>query len=114
MFTERLNYFRRPQPTEQGFNCGRAFWEIWHKWSGRVVLLCGIINITLGLFLAVAPSLVWILWLAYVGMWLVIFIVAEVVKRPFEKELRRRARKPMVYDTTNPYRISRGQVNTAF
>ena len=79
-----------------------------------MVLLCGIINITLGLFLAVAPSLVWILWLAYVGMWLVIFIVAEVVKRPFEKELRRRARKPMVYDTTNPYRISRGQVNTAF
>lgn len=114
-FTKRLtNYFRRPQPTEQGFNCGRACWEIWHKWSGRVVLLCGIVNITLGLFLAVAPSLVWILWLAYVGMWLVIFIVAEIVKRPFEKELRRRARKPMVYDTTNPYRINRGQANTAF
>ena len=109
-----FNAMLRPQPTEQGFNCGRAFWEIWHRWSGRLVLLCGVINITLGLFLAVAPYLVWILWLAYVGLWLVIFIVAEIVKRPFEKELRKRARKPIVYNSTNPYRISRGQVNTAF
>ena len=83
-------------------------------WTGRTVLLGGIINITLGLFLAVAPSLVWILWLAYVGLWIVIFFVAEIVKRPFEKALRKRVRKPVVYDTTNPYRISRGKANTAF
>ena len=87
---------------------------MWHKWSGRVVVLSSLINITLGLFLAVPPTLVWALWLAYLGLWLIIFVIAEVAKRPVEKNLKRRARKPVVYDTSNPFRISKGQVNTAF
>ena len=64
--------------------------------------------------MAIAPTLVWSLWLGYLGLWIVIFIAAEIFKRPFEKDLRKRAKKPVVYDTTNPYRISKGQVNTAF
>ena len=109
-----LGLSRRPQPAEQGYSCARSCWEIWHKMSGRLTILASVINITLGLFLAVAPTIVWALWLGYVGLWIVIFIAAEIVKRPFEKDLRRKAKKPAIYDTGNPYRITKGQVNTAF
>ena len=98
--------------TTREFSWAQAIWHFWHRWLGRLVLISATANITLGLFLAVSPSLVWKLWIVYVALWIGIFVVAEILKRPIEKELRKKAKKSVLYGASNPHRMNRGETNT--
>ena len=56
----------------------RFLWELWHKLSGRLALLFALINITLGLSLAVASEPLRIIWYVYLGFVISLYIVFEM------------------------------------
>lgn len=58
----------------------RVFWEYWHKFGGRILLLLALINITLGLLLVVAPTGVW-------ATWIVIFVLIAIAYGVMEVRL---------------------------
>ena len=45
---------------------------------GRLGLILALINITLGLFLAVAPVAAWAVWFALLGTFVIFYIVMEI------------------------------------
>lgn len=59
----------------------RQIWEFIHKRLGRLALIFAQINISLGMFLAVVPTVVFAVWFGYLGVWLLLFFVMEIVKR---------------------------------
>jgi len=57
---------------------GRFIWELFHKNVGRLGLILALINITLGLFLAVAPVEAWAVWFALLGTFVLLYLAMEV------------------------------------
>lgn len=45
---------------------------------GRLGLILALINITLGLFLAVAPVAAWAVWFALLGTFVILYLAMEV------------------------------------
>ena len=89
IFTSRWIYdmviekkcFRRPHKNlEEPKSTTRFVWELWHKISGRIALLLGLINITLGIFLALAAFEIQILWYIYLIILLIMYIVFEILR----------------------------------
>lgn len=71
--------FSRPHKHEDGTRTtGRFIWEIFHKNVGRLGLILALINITLGLFLAVAPVAAWAVWFALLGTFVILYVAMEV------------------------------------
>lgn len=58
----------------------RRLWEFSHKFMGRSTLILALINISLGMFLAVVPTAVFAVWFGYLGAWVVLFFIMEIVK----------------------------------
>ena len=58
----------------------RLVWELLHKNLGRLAIILALINISLGLFLGLARIEIWITWYVYLGLVIIIWIVAEIVK----------------------------------
>lgn len=57
----------------------RRCWEIYHATSGFLSIALGLGQVTLGVFLVVAPFEVWVTWCALGLAWIVIFFIHEVV-----------------------------------
>ena len=71
--------FSRPHKHADGTRTtGRFIWEIFHKNVGRICLILALINISLGLFLAVAPVEAWAVWFALLGTFVILYVVMEV------------------------------------
>ena len=56
----------------------RKIWEIYHINAGRAALLLALINISLGVFLAVVPYTAWVIWFVIFAIWITILIVMEI------------------------------------
>ncbi len=57
---------------------GEGAWRIIHRILGTIVLILGIVNISLGVFLAVLPLPVWVIWFIYMAILIIIFIILEI------------------------------------
>ena len=75
--------FRRPHKPNLGEvkSIRRLVWEVIHKNLGRFTLVFAIVQISLGVFLAVAHTGVWATWFGYVCFLVLAYIVAEINKR---------------------------------
>lgn len=58
---------------------GEGTWRIGHRILGALILALGFTNISLGVFLAVLPLAVWIIWFIYLGFFFFILIGMELV-----------------------------------
>ena len=58
---------------------GEGAWRIGHRILGSLILAMGLVNISLGVFLAVLPLPVWIIWFIYLGFLVLILIGMEIV-----------------------------------
>ena len=58
---------------------GEGTWRIGHRILGALVLALGFVNISLGVFLAVLPLPVWIIWFIYLGFLVLILLGMEIV-----------------------------------
>ena len=56
----------------------RKIWEIYHINAGRFTLLLALINISLGVFLAVVPYTAWVAWFVMFALWIAVLIVMEI------------------------------------
>ena len=57
----------------------RWIWYFVHMLTGRFALLLGLVNISLGLFLILAPLPVWIIWYVLLFFYLVFLVVMETI-----------------------------------
>ncbi|UJR13698.1 hypothetical protein I4U23_000709 [Adineta vaga] len=57
---------------------GEGVWRIAHRILGSLVLALGLVNISLGVFLAVLPLPVWIIWFIYMGFLVLILVGMEI------------------------------------
>jgi len=75
-----LNAAFRPAPPKDGEKptLWRRIWEISHRFTGTIAVLLSFINISLGLFLSVAKTGLWISWFSYLGLIIAAFVVAEI------------------------------------
>ncbi|XP_048580915.1 uncharacterized protein LOC5512598 isoform X2 [Nematostella vectensis] len=74
-----LNAIIRPHKHRDGSPTRkRIIWEWCHKLLGRLALVLALINICLGLFLAVVPQVAWTVWYAVLGVFLVAYVVMEL------------------------------------
>lgn len=62
--------------------------KMYHTVTGFIIILLGAVNITLGLFMIVAPTIIWVQWIVYSGLGLVCALWLEVIggrQRPAEQ-----------------------------
>lgn len=57
----------------------RRCWEVYHAVSGFLAIAIGLGQVTLGVFLIVAPLVVWAVWCGLGALWVGVFLVHEVV-----------------------------------
>ncbi|CAF0858917.1 unnamed protein product [Adineta steineri] len=76
--------------SQEGFHqdtwTGEGAWRIVHRIVGSIVLALGLVNISLGFFLAVLPLLVWVVWYIYMSLLVIGLIVMEIVALRHERE----------------------------
>ncbi|CAF1484802.1 unnamed protein product, partial [Adineta steineri] len=69
--------------SQDGFHqdtwAGEGAWRIVHRILGSIVLALGLVNISLGVFLAVLPLPVWVVWYIYMSLLVIGLIVMEIV-----------------------------------
>jgi hypothetical protein len=58
---------------------GNGLWRAAHHILGALLLVLGLINICLGVFLAVLPLAVWIIWYIYFGFLVLLLIGMEII-----------------------------------
>ncbi len=58
---------------------GEGAWRIIHRILGSLVLALGLINISLGVFLAVLPLPVWVVWYIYMAILIIIIFLMEIL-----------------------------------
>ena len=68
----------RPHKTDEPPTMKRKIWEIFHKNAGRLALLLALINISLGVFLAVVPRGAWIVWFVILALWVTVVVIMEI------------------------------------
>lgn len=64
----------------------RRIWELVHHNIGRVAVALALINISLGVFLALAHKAVWVLWFIYLIVVILVFVFFELLKIPIVHE----------------------------
>ena len=57
----------------------RGIWRIAHRILGLLILTLGLVNICLGVFLAILPLPVWIIWYIYFGFLVLLLASLEIV-----------------------------------
>ncbi|ESO95345.1 hypothetical protein LOTGIDRAFT_232041 [Lottia gigantea] len=77
-----INALIRPnkQQPDETKSFRRRFWEFFHHFGGRLALVLALVNISLGVFLAVVAPLLWILWFAYLGFLILVYAIVECVR----------------------------------
>ena len=85
-----INAFFRPH-IEKGKKptLKRLIWSYFHIYSGRFALILALINITLGLFLILAPNSIWGLWFSIVIAFVILYIIFEIVKQFYDYQARK-------------------------
>ena len=58
----------------------RKFWEWFHFIWGVTIIVIGLVQVTLGVFLIVPPQAVWAVWIVILCGWAITFIVHETIK----------------------------------
>ena len=58
----------------------RIIWEWFHRCYGIIVILVGLTQVSLGVFLIVPPRPVWIIWILMLFAWVISFTVLEVIR----------------------------------
>eukprot|EP00117_Sycon_ciliatum_P039017 scpid59324/ scgid28898/ Nitrile-specifier protein 2 len=82
-----INGFMRPPKDKEALYWQpkkRAYWELWHKWGARLFLVLGAINISLGVFLIIAPTSIIAVWFTILGLWVLAFAAAEFFHQLFK------------------------------
>ena len=51
-----------------------------HKDGGRIALMLGLVNISLGVFFINASIYIWGAWFAYLALLVLVYLIAEVAK----------------------------------
>ena len=69
----------RPDDFRQDTWGGEGFWRTGHLILGALIIALGFVNISLGVFLAVLPLPVWIIWYIYLGFLVLILLGLELV-----------------------------------
>lgn len=69
----------RPRPYSHDMWAGEGAWRIIHRILGSLVLALGLINISLGVFLAVLPLAVWVVWYVYMSILVIIIFLLEIL-----------------------------------
>ena len=78
-FPSKCSCHSRPHKREDGSRSKwRVIWEWYHKLLGRLGLLLALINISLGLFLAVVPQAAWIAWYVILVLFVALYVIMEV------------------------------------
>lgn len=79
-----VNAYFRPHIGEKY----REIWSFFHKNLGRSALVLALVNITLGLFMAVVVEAVWIIWFIILSGFVVTYLVFEFkLRTKFKKEI---------------------------
>lgn len=78
-FSERTGKGRHDDYSGDDAWGGKGTWRIGHRILGALVLALGFTNISLGVFLAVLPLAVWIIWFIYLGFLFFILVGMELV-----------------------------------
>jgi len=52
-----------------------------HRFLGHSAIYLGLANIGLGLFLAMAHQIIWIVWFSYLGFLLIAHVIAELIRQ---------------------------------
>ncbi|XP_041367382.1 uncharacterized protein LOC121381993 [Gigantopelta aegis] len=58
----------------------RRVWEAVHHFGGRSVLILALVNISLGVFIAVSIFLIWTLWFSYLAFLVGVYFLAEMLR----------------------------------
>jgi len=78
---ERLNdsdHKISPERFQNDTWAGEGAWRIVHWILGSIVLALGLVNISLGVFLAVLPLPVWVIWYIYLSILIIILFLLEI------------------------------------
>lgn len=82
-----LNAFFRPHKQKgQPLTRARIAWEYLHRWSGRISVLLGLINISLGMFFILAPRGVYITWFVLLALWVACNVIMEIRLRLAQRQ----------------------------
>ncbi len=73
------DYKTRREEFEPDTWAGEGVWRLCHLILGSLVLALGFVNISLGVFLAVLPLPVWIIWYIYLGFLVLVLLGMEIV-----------------------------------
>ncbi len=58
----------------------RKIWEWIHRIWGLLVVFIGLVQVTLGVFLVVPPVPVWAIWITMLILWVITFVVNEIIR----------------------------------
>ncbi|KAK6191787.1 hypothetical protein SNE40_003381 [Patella caerulea] len=77
-----INALIRPHKTQpdESKTFRRRLWECVHHFGGRAGLILALVNISLGVFLAVTDQLIWSLWFGYLCAIVLVYILAESIR----------------------------------
>ena len=80
----------------------RLIWSYFHIYSGRFALILALINITLGLFLILAPTYIWSTWFAMLIALAMLYIIFEIAKQYYDYQARKKkdGDKPMMEEVS--------------
>lgn len=80
--SQPFNALARPHRPSEGEKTPlkRRIWELFHHNIGRVAVALALINISLGVFLALANTAVWALWFVYLIVVILVFVFFELLK----------------------------------
>lgn len=86
--SQPFNALARPHRPAEGEKTPlkRRIWELFHHNIGRVAVALALINISLGVFLALAHRAVWALWFVYLIVVILVFVFFELLKIPVVHE----------------------------
>lgn len=86
--SQPFNALARPHRPAEGEKTPlkRRIWELFHHNIGRVAVALALINISLGVFLALAYTAVWALWFVYLIVVILVFVYFELLKIPVVHE----------------------------
>ncbi|XP_078331514.1 uncharacterized protein LOC111130385 [Crassostrea virginica] len=86
--SQPFNALIRPHRPDQGEKTPlkRRIWELFHHNIGRVAVALALVNISLGVFLALAHTAVWALWFVYLIIVIIVFVFFELLKIPVVHE----------------------------
>ena len=93
-----LNAFFRPHLDGKH----RNLWSLFHKYLGRIALVLALVNITLGLLMAVVVTALWISWLILLGIYVCMYVAMEVMHQRKGKAKKNDDKQDNVEQITTP------------